>query len=616
MFRSPKNGYILILLCVLWSNKIQAQTFFKLDSLRKQGNYKEYRNELYHISEEVKKSKDEKDDLKLHIKFLEYYKQFEFNVDSINKYYNKGKELALSYNNEPYRLNFEYMWADHLVSQGQYAKALVIFQSLEKVLNEKEYTFIPNFYDAYARLFFFLKDYEDSLTMLKKEAEIFEERQQYENICAVYNNIGILYKAQNQKDSSLYYHQKSQEINLRLKDTLGVIMSYNNMGLTYYENNDLFNAEKFYRKAFNYAPGRVTKSLLNNYATLLLIRGNYKKAEEFLLAVKEKGENKELIKDALTQLVTLHKMQKNFKEAVKYQEELSLISEDLLDEIKIKEIKRLQVVHETEKKEQQIQLLQEKTEAQQTIIKKNKLIVTIVLIVLLLVVIMFIMYLRNKINLDKLNKLQLQQQLLRSQMNPHFIFNALSNIQTNILKSENEKAVKYLTKFSKLLRYNLENSNLDKVTFSKEIQSITDYLDLQKLRLDNTLDYTLLIDETIEQDFIQIPAMIIQPIIENAIEHGIEGVENPKITIEISEADEKLICIVKDNGVGYTTTLNKKNKNTTKKSHATKIIQERLRLLSKKIKQSLIFSIDDVKDVENGTVGTKVIITLPVFEED
>ncbi len=589
----------------------QDDIFRKADSLRKlSGVKKVYLNELHRISKTLDSEKNENDILKLQVKVLEYYKQKEYNEDSIVKYYGEGKLLAKKYQNKNYEYNLDYMWADHMVSKGNYKEALVKFQSLDKILNEKDHEFLPNFYDAYARLLYFLNDYEKSFAMLKKEARIFEKRGRYENICAVYNNLGILYKARKQKDSALHYHRKTQKINLKHKDTLGVIMSYNNMGLTYYENNDLFNAKKYYRKAFNYAPGRVTKSLLNNYASLLLIKGDYKKAEEFLLEVREKAETKELLKDALSQLVTLKKRQKKYKEAFDYQDELSLISAELLDEIKVKEINKLQVVHETEKKEQQIIALQEKNKAQQTIIKKNKLIATIVLVALLLALIVFLMYLKNKINLDKLNRIQLQQRLLRSQMDPHFIFNALSNIQANILKNENDKAVKYLGKFSKLLRYNIENTNLNKAIFSKEIQSLIDYLEMQKLRLNNNLEYMVEIDENIEQDFTKIPAMIIQPIIENAIEHGVEGIENPKISLKIQDLDNTIKCIIKDNGIGYTTSMKKEKKKN--KSYATSIIKKRLDLLSRKTKLSFQFSIEDIIKKERIT-GTKVVITLPIF---
>lgn len=591
----------------------QNEVFVKADSIRKAGNNVEYLKELYSLSSKLNERNQKTAILRLQVKLLDYYNQTNFNADSIKKYYKKGKELAKKFNNEGYSLNYDYMWADYLVTTGKYKEALLKFQELDKVLNEEEHQFLPNFYDAYARLLYFLNDYEESFAMLKKEAKIFEKRQNEENICRVYNNLGILYKARKQLDSSIYYHEKSQQINLKNKDTIGVIMSYNNMGLTYYQNEDGINAEKYYRLAFNYAPGKVTISLLNNYATLLLVKGNYKVAEKFLLEVKQKAESKRLEKDALTQLVTLHKLQKKFEKASRYQDTLSWVTEELLDEIKIKEIKRLQVEHETQKKEQQIKQLEEKTEAQLTIIKKNKLIASIVLVALLLTLVIFIMYLRNKINVDKLTRVQLQQKLLRSQMNPHFIFNALSNIQTDILKKENEKAVKYLAKFAKLLRYNLENTNLNNAIFSKEIQSIRDYLEMQKLRLNDNLQYTIQIDDTIEQDFIRIPAMILQPIVENAIEHGVENVEYPVISVDILDLDNKVKCVIKDNGIGYSISKQKKSKE--KESFATSIIKKRLDLLTKKTKLPLQFLIEDI--TENDQIkGTKVVITLPIFNEN
>jgi sensor histidine kinase YesM len=135
---------------------------------------------------------------------------------------------------------------------------------------------------------------------------------------------------------------------------------------------------------------------------------------------------------------------------------------------------------------------------------------------------------------------------------------------------------------------------------------------MQNLRLDDTLQYQFFIDDSIEQDLINIPSMMLQPIIENAIEHGVETVEDPKITISITNQIKYLQCVITDNGIGYSKAL--KNKKDSKKSFSTKSIKERLLHLSKKTNLNLTYVIKDIKE-ENGTIiGTKVIIKLPIIE--
>lgn len=615
--------YLILFTLLLFCNNVKAQEdiFSKADSLKTIKINASYLIELKNINRKLTKSDNKEALLKVNRKIFEYYKLYEINSDSIEKYYSIGSNLATYYNNAEYKANFSFMWADYQVSSGNYKQALEFFQSLEKEIEDNNYHFLPHFYDSYARLFFYLKKYEQAFELLKKEAKIFEQRiNEVEpiekrrvkvNTSSVYNNLGILYTAQKEIDSALYYHKKAQEINFNIKDTLGIIKSYNNIGKTYFDVNDFVNAEKNYLKAYNFDPNKTTNSLLNNYAGLLSFQGENKKAEAFLLKVKQQSENKELLKTALTQLIKLKKNERAFEQALLYQEELNIVSQNMLDETKVKEIERLQIGFETAKKEQEIEILQEKNKTQQLIIQKNKWLVSIALLLLLLAVIILILFSRNKTNRGKINQLRMQQRLLRSQMNPHFIFNALSNIQTNILKQENEKAVKYLVKFSKLLRYSLEQTNFNSALFSKEIQVTTDYLDMQNLRLDGALQYQLNIDASIEQDSIKIPAMMLQPIIENAIEHGIETVKNPTIEIRITDKEKYLQCVITDNGLGYSNTL--QTKSTSKKSFSTTIINQRLLHLSKKTNLNLTYSIADLLEQENTIVGTKSIILLPIL---
>jgi len=201
-----------------------------------------------------------------------------------------------------------------------------------------------------------------------------------------------------------------------------------------------------------------------------------------------------------------------------------------------------------------------------------------------------------------------EQRLLRAQMNPHFIFNSLSVLQGMILNKEDKKAVKYVSKFSKLLRLILESSREKMVSIDEELTALGNYVDIQNMGRQVPFKYTLSLGKTLEDIELLIPPMLIQPFVENAIEHGFKGsIENAEITIAITFKDEKLLCEINDNGVGINSTTKKSLKS--KNSLATKITSERLKIISKQYNVESNVIIQD-RSIHNLS-GTQVLLTLP-----
>ena len=197
---------------------------------------------------------------------------------------------------------------------------------------------------------------------------------------------------------------------------------------------------------------------------------------------------------------------------------------------------------------------------------------------------MAILFIRqNKIRAEN-KAVILEQKLLRLQMNPHFIFNALSNILNFVNLNDTANAAIYLTSFSRLLRTTLESSREDYILIEEEISSIKNYLDLQLLRYEDKFDYSVDVDENIDIENAIIPPMLIQPFIENAIEHGIRHKQDKgHIYIRFSLDEKKVICEVEDDGVGREKAWEAEyQKHSTHKSLATEIITDRLRSLNKK----------------------------------
>lgn len=243
---------------------------------------------------------------------------------------------------------------------------------------------------------------------------------------------------------------------------------------------------------------------------------------------------------------------------------------------------------------------------------------TYVIIGFLLLVILggIILYSRFKQrNIKQLQReAEMNQVLLRSQMNPHFVFNAMSVIQSYIYDNDTKNSTKFLVNFSKLMRLILENSSKEFIPITTEMDILNKYLETQKLRFVDRFEYHISIDETMVEEGLVIPPMITQPFIENAIEHGqLHTVEGGFISISFSKKNELLHIVIEDNGIGRKgAELNKKSKE--HKSMAMKITQDRIDNLNYKYR---ILGSIDIRDYNaEQETGTHVEIDLPYRVED
>ncbi len=204
-----------------------------------------------------------------------------------------------------------------------------------------------------------------------------------------------------------------------------------------------------------------------------------------------------------------------------------------------------------------------------------------------------------------------EAQALRAQMNPHFIFNSMNSIKSLINKNENEKAAEYLTTFSKLIRTLFNNSDKREVSLYEEIETCRLYTQLEKMRFGNKVSFVFDIDESMDLKDFKVPALILQPFIENAIWHGLIPKETDgKVTISVKKSNDTIQCIIEDSGIGRAQSEKFKpqyeNKHQSKGIGLTRSRLELDKLLNKR--EDAIYFID--KEDENGKPeGTKVIIT-------
>ncbi|GLR15436.1 sensor histidine kinase [Portibacter lacus] len=209
---------------------------------------------------------------------------------------------------------------------------------------------------------------------------------------------------------------------------------------------------------------------------------------------------------------------------------------------------------------------------------------------------------------------ELELQALRSQMNPHFIFNSLGAILLYLQTNEKKKAEKYLTKFAKLMRMFLESSKSKFISFDEEQQLLALYLELEELRFEDKFKYEFDIDPRVDKTNLTLPSMLLQPFVENSINHGLyhkKGTDGKLIIQAIPDGDT-IKVIIFDNGVGREKAKEIRANSLKKhRSRATEIIQERIQVLKKEKNIDIDIEYIDLMDDDGNSLGTKVIITLP-----
>jgi len=204
---------------------------------------------------------------------------------------------------------------------------------------------------------------------------------------------------------------------------------------------------------------------------------------------------------------------------------------------------------------------------------------------------------------------------LRSQMNPHFIFNCLNSIKLYTLENDSAAASEYLTVFSQLIRLVLENSHSEKVSLQKELETLRLYIELEAMRFKDKVQYKIEVAPEIDQQYTEIPPLLIQPYVENAIWHGLMHKKNGGIiNIAVTQSTEQSLLIeISDNGVGRQVAAAYKSKSATRqKSFGMKMTSERISIINQIYKIEADIEINDIKDAFDNTAGTKVSIKIPV----
>jgi tetratricopeptide (TPR) repeat protein/two-component sensor histidine kinase len=516
------------------------------------------------------------------------------------------------------------------LKKSNYSQALITYQKtlkLAELLNNKQAIAIclNNIGTIHEKE----KEYALALKIYEQSLKIKEDAKDKKGIAATLNNIGIVHEKQNQFATALIYHQKAIKIYEELKDQQGIAMVMNNIAAVEKKQKKNDAALEKYQKGLqlkeNAGDKRGMIYSLNGIAEVLQGQKRYdegiKNLEKSLAIAKEI--------EALAEINTIYNLlAENYQEQGKYKQALLYMglakqtNDSIFSVEKAKEILKLQTAFDVERKE--IVLEKQKIEIQkqdielQALEKENKIQVIalagLVVLLLLLGLGGYFFY-RNRQLKAQFALLESEQRWRRSQMNPHFFFNALSAIQKFVMQADTLKATSYIAKFAKLMRQVLEQSQDEFTTLAEEIETIRNYIQLQQLRFADKFDYELEISEDLDLENTLIPSMFTQPIIENAIEHGLKPQSEKgllKINIKPATNSPKgdgkkyFMVEIEDNGVGKQASAEQKNPK--HRSFATQIMAERIALLNKQ--KNMAIRLETVEKPNQAGIIVRILLPL------
>jgi tetratricopeptide (TPR) repeat protein len=483
-----------------------------------------------------------------------------------------------------------------------------------------------------AELYFNIEDYSTALKYYRQVTQL---------TASGFLELANMFAYNKQLDSAKYYY------NFVVADT----GNKSNFGFYLVGSGEYYFFQKKYDKALQYLlkglnyneqtgdVNQVMRSLLLISKTYFSLQNNnaaFKYAYRALALGKEKRA-RQVIRDACEILSAVYDLRHQSDSAYSYFRQYTTMKDSVLNN----NMKGKLVAYGLDQK---IELLNKEKQIQQVQLQnqsllKNILIAGIIIFLLLTAVIFrnILLKQRNEANRRELaeNELQLQKlesektkaefkqqttelemQALRAQMTPHFIFNSLNSINRFILQNNKAEASEYLTKFSRLVRLILQNSQSALIPLESELESLQLYLELEAVRFDHHFEFNIKVDDDLETDIIKVPPLIIQPYAENAIWHGLmHKEEKGHLNIELYQEEDILCCKITDDGIGRKKAAELKSKsNSTHKSMGMQITASRIEILQQKKQLDTYIKITDLILADGSAGGTEVILKIPIMQ--
>ncbi|KAF2512974.1 tetratricopeptide repeat protein [Flavobacterium arcticum] len=509
--------------------------------------------------------------------------------------------------------------------QNNYAGALeYYFKALKIYQDTKQEDIVSRLYNNIGIVYKTSKEYDKALDYFRKALEV--QRKIGDNTSAItITNIGNIYLAQDKNDRALQSYNEALSIFKEHENKRGLGELYNNLGNYYSKVGNTIDAETNYKNALEifdsvgekYGASASLAFLGNLYAE----QGRSSEALDCLKRSSSMAEEigvLEQVEDSEKSISQLYEKKGNYKDALLHYKKYTIAKDSINNAENIKNMVREEMNYEMERK---AALQKTETEKREAIYKEQdkrhkQQMLFMGVLVLLLFGLAFVVY--NRLQLKKTLTLQrdlaeYEQKALHLQMNPHFVFNCLGSISSFIVQNGTDSAIKYLSKFSKLMRLTLEYSKESLIPIDKEIEGLQNYLELEQLRFNQMFDFSITKDPNIEDDM-AMPPLLLQPFVENAILHGIvPKKEKGRITVDFALANDKLVCTIIDDGIGFSKSKElKENSVTVHKSMALEITKKRLEVIQAFTSRTSQVDIKELLNENGEPSGTKIILNLPI----
>ena len=594
------------------------------------GLFGQYRNQelIDSLYSEIRTEDTQEEIVKLEVQILNA-----ININSHDSAIALADELLEKYNAQDYkfgqgRILRKKAW--FVMFQANYEKGIKLaHEALEIATEIKDSTVIAYSLNTIGLANLQFKRYDDTKTYLLKALPYFLKMKDTVGIDIVYNNLGICAGEEGKYEEGIAYYHHNVEIRKKQKRFYWVGYSYYNLAGHYRALNQMDSAGKYYdlsKKVFltqtkNKKIPALVKLGLGEYH---LKRGDYKESIKWSKKSIEEAEemgNYEIQMSGAKLVAEAYYQLNDYKQAYDWNDKFitqKVYQDSINNAIEIAQIEEL---HENEEKEKQIVKLEaENLKAKNSAQRSRVFLLSAVIIVLALVFIFGYIQVRKsqerKVDQAEQNSKLAESKLmaLRAQMNPHFVFNSINTAQSLVLNSNKQDSYEFLSKFAKLLRRVLENSATTFVPLEDELEQLRLYVELEALRFSDKFTFEISVDEALENGVVEIPSMILQPFVENAIVHGLVNLKERDglLKIDLIKENEVMICTIEDNGVGRKRSREiKQQKEKYYKSVAIPNTSERLKILREITSENIQIELIDLEE-DGVAVGTKIILHMPL----
>jgi len=474
-------------------------------------------------------------------------------------------------------------------------------------------------YGSIGLMYYYQKDYDRALEFNLKKLPISEDAGDLWEVSKTCNNIAQIYNSESKFDSALLYLRRSLRLNNEMNFPSGVASVYQNIASTLLQLSKPDSAFWYISRAVSIARSANEPALSDYYVTLGNIyktKGQFPQALESTIKAYNLGKEKKLpmvVSDASILLSDIYSLINRDDLAYRYLKEHQQLRDSISNDEFLKQVTRMEIQYDFDKKQKAAEYEQMQAKMiSESKIRQQGLYLKGLLILLLFVALISLLYIRHNRLRAQYARIDLEQRLLRAQMNPHFIFNSLCAVQDFILADKPQKANAFLTKIARLMRNILENSRKEYIALDREIETLKLYLDVQQLRFETEFEYEVILDEAIDPENFSVPPMLAQPCVENSIEHGLLPLKKKgNVSISYSLKEGLIMLEITDNGVGRKQAAAEPAQTMKKQSVSTQLTSKRLEHFRKTLKKKNIsFEVTDLYN-EGVAAGTKVVMMLP-----